>query len=398
MYQGDAGHTGYVPLTLNSANFAKAWDFTDPNPAGGRPFLNGVAVANGIVYLTGWINKLYSLDEATGALKWTHDFAINIGPNGSAFLQTAPSIYRGNVYVSGHVDFTQNSIVDPEGVVFAADSQTGNVKFFSRYGSQSEHSLSPTFANDVMYVSGGYYGGIVYAYSLLAKPDSSGEVTPLWATTRVDGNAYTLGTPTTDGVNVYHVDGDDLDAYSVATGSLAFAVRDTDAPNLGYEYNGAPILGSNHNILALSGSITTVYGLTPTYARPLIYYDTTTRAIVWKTAGFYDTTPALAKGVVYIARNAPTPVLEALSESDGHILWSWPIPAGDNSFYHNTIVTDNLVFVTTDKHIFAIDLATHAMVWSYEANGALALSRNGTLFVNTGQFNSDGHLLAIKMK
>jgi outer membrane protein assembly factor BamB len=138
--------------------------------------------------------------------------------------------------------------------------------------------------------------------------------------------------------------------------------------------------------------------LTPTYARPLINYDTTTRAIVWKTAGFYDTTPALAKGVVYIARNAPTPVLEALSESDGHILWSWPIPAGDNSFYHNTIVPDNLVFVTTDKHIFAIDLATHAMVWSYEANGALALSRNGTLFVNTGAFNSDGHLLAIKMK
>ena len=60
-------------------------------------------------------------------------------------------------------------------------------------------------------------------------------------------------------------------------------------------------------------------------------YDVANQAIAWRSANAYLTHPALANGVVYAARNGP-PVLDALSEADGHVLWSWSPPASLKQF------------------------------------------------------------------
>lgn len=73
-------------------------------------------------------------------------------------------------------------------------------------------------------------------------------------------------------------------------------------------------------------------------------------------------------------------------------------PASDTSFHRNILVTHNLVFVSTDQHIYAIDLSTHQAVWNIPKSGTLALSRNGVLLITTGATISDGNLVAIKLQ
>jgi outer membrane protein assembly factor BamB len=91
--------------------------------------------------------------------------------------------------------------------------------------------------------------------------------------------------------------------------------------------------------------------------------------------------------------------LDAIDEATGKVLWSW-IPSGTDStsFHRNIVVTDNLLFVGTDKAVFALDLATKAPVWSYPKPGMLAISAGRTLYIVTGATASDGGLVAIKLK
>lgn len=101
--------------------------------------------------------------------------------------------------------------------------------------------------------------------------------------------------------------------------------------------------------------------------------------------------------MVYAARNSPA-TLDALSEANGQVLWSWTPPAGDTSFHRNILVTHNLVFVSTDQHVYAIDQSTHQAVWNIPSPGTLALSRNGVLLITTGATISDGNLVEIKLQ
>ena len=84
-------------------------------------------------------------------------------------------------------------------------------------------------------------------------------------------------------------------------------------------------------------------------------------------------------------------------ERDGRVLWSWALPAGDTGFHHNVVLTDNLVFVSTDRAVYALDLKTHAPVWQYAQGGSLAISGGGILYITTGVHASDGRLVAVKL-
>jgi len=57
------------------------------------------------------------------------------------------------------------------------------------------------------------------------------------------------------------------------------------------------------------------------------------------------------------------------------------------------LLTNNLVFVSTDNATYAIDRTTHAQVWSYPFSGKLSLSANGILYINSGS-----SILAVNVK
>lgn len=109
------------------------------------------------------------------------------------------------------------------------------------------------------------------------------------------------------------------------------------------------------------------------------------------------THPATAKGVVYAGSNAPQS-FDAIDEVTGQILWSWVPQPPDLRFHRNVVVTDNLVFVSTDRAVYALDLTTRQPVWSYPTPGMLAISGGGTLYIVEGARQPTGRLIAIALK
>ena len=105
----------------------------------------------------------------------------------------------------------------------------------------------------------------------------------------------------------------------------------------------------------------------------------------------------MANGVIYAGRNNPKS-LDALDEHTGQVLWSWPGTATDAEFHRNVVVTNNLVFVSTDQAVHAVDLVTHQLVWSYPVPGMLALSASGTLYIVEGAREPTGRLIAIRLR
>lgn len=64
--------------------------------------------------------------------------------------------------------------------------------------------------------------------------------------------------------------------------------------------------------------------------------------------------------------------------------WSWTPPiAGEVSWLAEPVVTNNMVFVSTDKNTYAIDMRTGKAVWSYPLAGRLALTRSGILYIHS---------------
>jgi len=98
----------------------------------------------------------------------------------------------------------------------------------------------------------------------------------------------------------------------------------------------------------------------------------------WTQSGRYMDLPVGNNGVVY-ASNQENKTIEARSVADGSLLWSWPMDAGDSYFQRQMVLTNQHLFVSTDRQTLAIDLGTHQAVWRYGAGGALAMSANGTL-------------------
>jgi outer membrane protein assembly factor BamB len=103
--------------------------------------------------------------------------------------------------------------------------------------------------------------------------------------------------------------------------------------------------------------------------------------IDWRNPGNYPVTPAYADGVVYAPNTSPYRI-EARAEADGALQWSWTPPiAGETRWGSEPVVTKNLVFVSTDKATYAIDMRSRKAVWSYPASGHLALTRSGVLYI-----------------
>jgi outer membrane protein assembly factor BamB len=102
-----------------------------------------------------------------------------------------------------------------------------------------------------------------------------------------------------------------------------------------------------------------------------------------------------ALGVIYILNGNPYQ-LEARSEQNGSLLWSWR-PPGDG-FKGDIIVTRNLLFLSTRQQVHAVSPESQQSVWSFLMPGQLALFANGVLYVAvTGE---SGHLtlFAINVK
>jgi hypothetical protein len=306
-------------------------------------------------------SKLFALNEYDGSVQWSYDF-------GGVYALNPPAVSGGRVFAatSGHADT----------FMWAFPADTGTPYLFkTAFSSQWDQYYAPTIDNGVVYTNGGYYGGM-YAFNI-----TDGSIKWFVALTQ-----YEEWTPAVDANYAYAYTGNaGLSIISKSTGSLVRKLADPSYSWNGYSISGSPVVGS--------GSIISVNGKNLSSGNDLISFSTT--SINWSVAGYYPTNPALANGVLYIVNKSPYR-LEARDETDGSLLWTWtPDGTGETDFVGNVVATDNLVFLSTNKRVYAVSLSTHLPVWSYGKPGDLAISSNGILYI---RMSSGGGISCVNLK
>jgi len=166
------------------------------------------------------------------------------------------------------------------------------------------------------------------------------------------------------------------------TGAVTHSIADPTFQNLNYQIGGSPVLGAAGSVFAATYTNANINRATHQNDNTLLRFDVSTDSVAWQIAGAFPSTPAYDAGVLYVANEKPLR-LEARAEADGAVLWSWTPPAaGGTAFMSEVLLTTNLIFISTDTSVYAIDRVTHEPVWSYPQPGRFALSRNGVLYVS----------------
>ncbi|MBI5618445.1 MAG: PQQ-binding-like beta-propeller repeat protein [Gammaproteobacteria bacterium] len=352
-YQFDAAHSGYVPVTLDTSQFALRWQV---DAGGGQP-LNPVASGDGKVFVTaiGYFSNglIKALDAASGADVWQ----VGVG---NTFSVNPPAYAKGKVYLQ-----TGASTGAAGPLLRAFDSATGQLTFQSKFAAQWERYYAPTVIDDTIYMDGGTYGGM---YSFSAVDGSQNWFKGL--------NQYDQWTPAVDATYAYAYVGSYSPALYVldrATGELAFSIADPNFVWNGWSMNLAPTLGGKNDVFAIHDG-------------RLIRFDLANRKLDWALARGFTGQPSVAHGVVYAIDAG---ALAARDQLTGALLWSWGAPS--DTLSGPLIVTDSHVLVSGGANIYAVSLASHLADWSYAASGALALAGH-SLFVAA----SNGTLTALR--
>ena len=355
-FQGNASHTGFVPVTLAAPSFNPRWRWDSPAIAGVQWSPSVLTTGAGMVYLSSGPfydgnpagHALFAYKEADGSMAWSHSFA-----DLAVATTNPPAFSNGKVFIAAG---SQQSTA-----MFAFDAATGALDFTTQMSSQWEHYFAPTIFNGAVYTDGGEYGGM-YAFDTTTGAQKF----------FVSGAQWDGWTPALDATHAYAYTAGNLGVFDNQTGALIADIADPTYSWNGYTSACAPVLGGVNIVYAGD--------LSNPNANSIVSFDTSARSVRWTITGAYSGNPAYAGGTLYAADSNPF-ALEAWNESDGKKAWSWVPPAGDGNFVSDVLVTNNLVFVSTGANTYAIDRSTHQSVWSYAASGSLALSASGVLYI-----------------
>ncbi len=354
-FQANSAHTGFVPATISPDLLVTRWQHgvTANVYFNGTVNLATVTTSNGLFYIAGG-NVLQARQESDASLVWSYDFSGLPFPS-----VNPPAVANGVVNIAAG---QQSSTY-----MFGFDAATGALLYKSQMSSQWENYLAPTQGPDGVYTDAGTYGGI-YGFSKNGQQ--------LFFTGLAQQSAWT---PAVDSTMIYAYTGNALTLLDPISGQITGSIADPTFTNYIYVIGGSVVLGAAHS--AFAAAYDNTFLNSGSIGNYLLHFDIAAQAIDWKVKGDYPHAPAYSAGVVYAVNNNPLQ-LEARSETDGSLLWTWVPPAsGDVAFQSEVLLTKNLVFVSTNLSTYAIDSTTHKAVWSYPVSGNLALSSNGVLYL-----------------
>jgi outer membrane protein assembly factor BamB len=367
MFQGNAAHTGFVPVGLDPNRFTTRWHrLAGQSSSNEYVALNSVTTSGGLVF-SGEANRLVVRSESDGGTVWQHDFSTLAWPS-----VNAPSVANGTVYVAAG---QQTSTA-----MYGFQASDGGLVFNAGMASQFEHYLAPTIGPQGVYTNAGEYGGL-YGF------DAGGGAlffTPLAQTS--------TWTPAVDGTRLYAYTGGALQIIDPVSGIILGSIPDPTFSDFVHEIDGSPVVGAINSVFAANYANAALNGCSS--GNYLNEFNIDAGTIAWQVVGCFPTTPAYREGVIYIANDNPLR-LEARAENDGgSLLWVWsPHQLGDERFAAEVLVTENMVFVSTDVATYGVDLVTQNLLFSVPISGRLALSSDGVLYIA-----SSGLLTAINVK
>jgi outer membrane protein assembly factor BamB len=383
---GSAAHTGYVPITIDPATFSRRWKWLPQDPKVNS--LSDAVTYQGQVFVTTNVKfgidpgggfSAVGIDESTGQTTWVHPFER--GPDLSVERMDPPSVDNGKLYAVVSGSFGAS--------VFALNSASGDQIWRSGFTTQGGGFFidAPTASGDSVISHGGQAGGLV------ALDAATGVVQ--WISDGPLGIADfgQCGSVAADGAVLYSVMPSEtsgrpvLRAFDRLTGAKLYSIDTSPSPAVISlrEPSPTPVITGANSVLI--GYL--YFNGNGSYNYRLEKFDTQDRTVSW----FADSDsvdglpldPVVANGVVYMV-NAALNRLEARSESDGTLLWTWTPPTVDQSAFRTgarMIVTDNLLFAATDRFVYAVSLTSHTDVWSHWNSGTLAMSASGVLYVRS---------------
>ena len=343
-YQGTARHAGFVPATSDPRSFTRRWEVEAE-----ASFLNQATFGAGLVFTSSrnpYVSekKLHAFDAVNGTSRWSHNFGVNV--------VTPPASSDGSAYVA-----TRG--VDQGSFLWSFNAANGDENFHALFANYSP-SGAPVIVGQSVFVTAGYYGGL-YAFSTADGVEQWFARNP-WRE---------HVSPTVENGRVYAYVGDvpELRAFDASTGVEEYSIDSHGS--------GSIALGSSDNLVAVQ--------------QQLISFDLAARTIAWEVEGSFAGQATIADGVIYV-QNGVT--IEARRESDGSLLWWWLPPDGGATASRTMVATHNLLFVSSLKATYAIDLTEHLPVWWYPASGLLSLSKDGLLVIA----QDNGMMTAISLR
>lgn len=357
-FQRDKNHTAYVPVRYEPADFAKAWEFTDAFPDGRiRPTAAGEGTVYAMIARDGGIAyngtaRLFAFDSRNGAVKWSYDM-------GDQFDVGGPSLSSDSVHVST-LGYTSN------GSQWVLRRDNGGFRHQMAFDAQFTDFNPPAVDESLVFVSAGYTGGKVYAYNAVSGAT-------LWTATSNNFGVWGGQALTFDEDFIYNYRGSVLEILDRDSGGFVREIEDPAYERSGLDYEAGPVLDGNGHVFLYSGDKDFEGRNT------IIAMSLATNSILWRTSAEYTTAFALKDGIIYAARQDAR-VVSAIDGQTGTVLWSTPMP-GSDPLLGNVVVTQNLVFVSSGRQTWAIDLeqSDHPVVWEAPTGGRLAITPDNYL-------------------
>ncbi|MFI1586265.1 PQQ-binding-like beta-propeller repeat protein [Embleya sp. NPDC020630] len=335
LLDGDGDDTSKPPASTSTGGgtpgAAHTWRLTTGGWVHSSP-----AVADGVVYVGSWDNRLYALEAATGAKKWVFP---TIGG-----ITSSPAVAGGVVYVGSSDDS-----------VYAVDAATGLKKW--RFPTGGKVASSPVVADGFVYVG----SEDQHVYALDAVTGKMKWSYPM-------GHVYTWPA-VADGVVYVGSNDQNLYAIDAATGAKKWAF-----PAAG-GVNAPPTVAGG--VVYVGSEDANVYAI-----------DAATGAKKWSylTGGKVDSSPAVAGGVVYVGSDDKN--VHAIDAATGTKKWSY---ATDDKIDSSPEVVGGVVYVgSRDKKVYALDAATASRKWAYSTGGEVRSSPavvGGVVYIGSGDAN-----------
>jgi len=278
--------------------------------------------ANGLVYLASWNSRVYALDVATGALKWTF--------SAPRMFNASPAVGPdGTVYAGAY-----------DGSVYALDGATGLKKWTFATRSLVNEAPAVSASGDTLYVGG--YDRTVYA--LAAKDGAVKWRTPVGAA---------ASSPAVGKDGTVYVGADKVYALKPADGRQKWQFP------TGYDAASPVTAGGDGTIYAQAQD--------ETGRSQICAVDTRTGRQTWAfpLSERMAFPPLASEDRVYVGADQ----IYALRQSSGHLIWQY----GQGSVRWSTPTVDNGIVCAgnADSALVALDADTGIVLWTFATNDPL---------------------------